>query len=113
MAQSRSETRQPLPPTDLLLSLVYGCPYAGQDRDCPLYGVRQMDRLTTLCYLRNLCDEDRLWIARRHAPGLIDLWYRIIAVHYEAIGASLADGRLLSALNYLLRLPGHLLRFIY
>lgn len=50
-----------------------------------------------------------LRIAKRHAPSLLDLLYRIIAVHYEAIGASLADRSPGAVLSYLLRLPGHLL----
>jgi len=50
-----------------------------------------------------------LRIATRHAPSLPDLLYRIVAVHYEAIGASLADRSPVAVLSYLLRLPGHLL----
>lgn len=47
-----------------------------------------------------------LRIAGRHAPNRADLRYRIIAVHYEAISAALAQGPALgSALIYALRLP--------
>ncbi len=47
-----------------------------------------------------------LRIAKRHAPGRSDLRYRILAVHYEAINASLALGQPFKALGYLLVLPG-------
>jgi len=54
-----------------------------------------------------------LRIARRHAPGLQDHLYRIIAVHYEAISASLNQERPGAALVYLLSLPGCLLASVF
>lgn len=50
-----------------------------------------------------------LRIARRHAPSGADLRYRILAIHYEAVRAALAQGRWLAALGYLAELPLRLL----
>ncbi len=46
-----------------------------------------------------------LRIAKRHAPSQGDYRFRIIAVHYEAIMASLLNGRLLAALEFMIKLP--------
>ncbi|NQV48828.1 MAG: glycosyltransferase family 2 protein [Rhodospirillaceae bacterium] len=53
--------------------------------------------------------ECSLRIAKRHAPNRIDHGYRITAVHLEAITSSLAQGRPLATLGYLLQLPARLL----
>ncbi len=50
-----------------------------------------------------------LRIARRHAPGPVDLWYRICAIHYEAVMAYRSGGRVLKALQSAARLPLDLL----
>jgi len=50
-----------------------------------------------------------LTIAERHAPSLPDLWWRIVAVHYEAFAAYRAAGCPAQAVLEALRLPLSLL----
>lgn len=50
-----------------------------------------------------------LIIARRHAPGLPDLWNRLFAIHYEALTAYRSRGQYLEALTSGLKLPWDLL----
>ena len=45
-----------------------------------------------------------LVIARRHAPALSDLLYRITAIHYEAVRAAVARRQPVEALGYLFQL---------
>ena len=49
-----------------------------------------------------------LLIARRHAPSLIDLWFRIVAVHYETLTAYRSSGDLFKAMFSVIRLPWNL-----
>lgn len=54
--------------------------------------------------------ECTLHIAQHHAPSLVDHWYRIIALHYEAVSASHRQGRPAAVFRYLAALPIQLLR---
>lgn len=49
-----------------------------------------------------------LLIARRHAPSLIDLWFRIVAVHYETLTAYRSSGDFFKAMFSVIRLPWNL-----
>jgi len=48
-------------------------------------------------------------IACRHAPSLPDLWYRLLAVHYEAFAAFHSNGQSFQAFTSAARLPWALL----
>jgi glycosyltransferase involved in cell wall biosynthesis len=50
-----------------------------------------------------------LMIARRHAPGLLNLWLRIVAIHYEAITAYRLGGQFFQILYKTFLLPWNLL----
>ncbi len=62
--------------------------------------------ITSFTARRLVCS---LKIARRHAPGLRDLWLRIVTVHYEAFTAYRSGGQFLQMLWSALTLPGSLL----
>ena len=62
--------------------------------------------ITSFTARRLVCS---LIIARRHAPGLLDLWYRIVAIHYEAITAYRSGGHFFQMLHNAFTLPWNLL----
>ena len=62
--------------------------------------------ITSFTARRTVCS---LRIAHRHAPGLLDLWVRILIIHYEALRAYWSNGYPFKALLSVLRLPWNLL----
>ena len=53
-----------------------------------------------------------LIVADRHAPGLFDLWFRILMIHDQALRAYCSNGQCLKAVSSALALPWDLLKAI-
>lgn len=66
MHATRFNGRHPPSLTGYLFGLLYDCPRAC-DGSCPLYTMRQIDHVTTFCYLRSLSRDDKLWLLRHYA----------------------------------------------
>jgi len=62
--------------------------------------------ITSFTARRTACS---LRIARRHAPGFLDLWFRILVIHYEALRAYTSGGHPLKAFVSLLWLPWNMI----
>ncbi len=63
--------------------------------------------ITSFTARRTACS---LVIAYRHAPTVVDLWFRILVIHYEALRAYCSNGQCFRAMQGVLNLPWDLLK---
>ena len=63
--------------------------------------------ITSFTVRRTACS---LIIAHRHAPTVVDLWFRVLVIHYEALRAYCSSGQCLKAVLSVLALPWDLVK---